>query len=181
MTQLERKIVIIGGGFGGLRAARLLAARKMASITLIADKPNAEYYAALYRIACGGTEQEALLPLSAALAGSNVEVVVDAAAAVDIRAHTVQCRSGRTIPYDDLVIAVGSDVAYFGIPGMQESAFTLKSVADARKIHAHLHELLAEASTPETRGFARMGALPEDETIPIVIVGAGPTGVELAG
>lgn len=181
MVQQDRRIVIVGGGVGGLRLSRMLSARKLASVTLIAQAPTSTYYAALYRVACGGGEEESVLPIEAALADERVKILVDAAATIDVAKRTVTCASGAVVPYDDLVLAVGSDVAFFGIPGMQESAFTLKSTADAHRLHAHLHEVLAESVTPQRRSYSHAFPLPEDEITPIVIVGAGPTGIELAG
>lgn len=172
---MQNHIVIVGGGFGGVRAAqrcdRLLP--KNVRITLVSDKPYLQYYGALYRLLGGASPLEACVPLCDLLAGTRVEVMQDRILAIDPQAHTARGASHATYRYDQLILALGSEPNFFGVPGIAEHAFTLKSLDDALRLRRHIHE---------TFEAARM--LPPSEQSAyanIVVIGAGPTGLEVAG
>lgn len=167
-------VLIVGGGFGGVRCALDLAARKTRGmrIVLLSNRPDLEYYGAIYRLISGHSPNEVTVPLSLLLAKKGVEVVVDAVENADLNAKTVTGASGTSYDYDTLVLAVGSEVAYFGIPGMKEHALTFKSVHDALELKRHLHALIAS-----------LPALPPEEKTAaahFVVVGGGATGIEVA-
>lgn len=171
---LQHRIVIVGGGFGGVQAALSLAkSRADVRIILISEKSYLEYFAALYRIAAGRSPMEACIPYADIFTGMDVEVVQDRVGHVNLGAKIVAGESGSEYRYDFLILAVGSEPAYFGIPGMQELAYKLTSSNEALKLKRHLHDVIEKAKTA--------GA---DEKVPlahIVVIGAGATGVELSG
>ncbi len=170
----HKQIVIVGGGFGGVRCALDLAARSLPDtvITLVSDKPHFEYMPTLYRVATGRSPICACIRLDEIFSGTNVRVVHDTITRIDSRSRELHGNEGARYHYDMAVLALGSNPAYFGIPGL-EATFTLTSVRDALVLKDHLHSL-----------FATCEAAPKSEqecAAHIVIVGAGPTGVELAG
>ncbi|WP_248924313.1 NAD(P)/FAD-dependent oxidoreductase [Paenibacillus hamazuiensis] len=171
---MAKHIVILGGGYGGLLTA--LTARKYiksedAAITLINKTPSHQIVTELHRLAVGGvSEGNVALPLGKLLKGKQVELMVDSVESIDLNGKQVRLASGLTTAYDKLVIALGSETAFFGIPGLQESSMTLKSVEEANRVRAHV--------------AARLDAYREsgnkaDATF--VIGGGGLTGIELIG
>lgn len=166
-----KKIVIVGGGFGGVRAALDLAGKKIpgAHITLISDKPHFEYTPALYRVVTGRSPLEVCIPLHEIFAGRDVEVVQDQITAIDVSAKTLAGQSGARYGYDYLVLALGSETSYFNIPGIKENSFGFKSIAEALRLKRHLHEVFV--------GYKEK----KDGAMKFVIIGAGASGVELAG
>ena len=164
MTDHNTQIVIVGGGFGGVRAARRLAGRANADITLISDQDSFAYYPQLYHAATGGARSESTIPLKD-LVGNRVKVVQDTIATINPEAHTITGTSGQTYQYDELVLALGSVTNYFGIQGLPEFSYNIKSIQGAERFKQHLHKELIEDQKPDPN---------------YVIVGGGPTGVELA-
>lgn len=160
----QKKVLIIGGGFAGIKCALDLAKAnsKNLKITLVSDKPHFEYHAALYRLATGTSPFEVCIPLNEIFVGKNVEVLKDKIISINVEEKTAQGESDSHYTFDYLVLALGSETAYFNIPGLKEHAFGLKCVDDALKLKRHIHEMFELGDTH------------------IVIVGAGPTGTELA-
>lgn len=168
------RVVIIGGGFGGLNAARGLA-RSGAAVTLIDRRNYHLFQPLLYQVATGslspGDISATLRPLFRK--SGNVRVLMAEARDVDLRARRVLLTDGE-VPYDTLVIATGSEPSYFGNDNWESIAPPLKTVEDATEIRRRW--LIAfEAAERETDPDARRTWLT------FVIVGGGPTGVELAG
>ncbi len=171
----RKRILIVGGGFGGVRAALDLSAKNVdAKITLIDGRSYLEYYAALYRVVAGRSPTEVCVPYARIFKGKNVEVVKDVVNGVDLAHRVVRGESGAHYGYDYLVLAVGSETAYFGIPGMQELSYGMKSAHEALELKRHLHEVFNEARTARDSSERSQAAH-------IVVIGAGPSGVELAG
>ena len=176
MTQQDPKhrVVIIGGGFGGLYAAKTLG-RAAVDVTLI-DKRNFHLFQPLlYQVATGGLSPgDIASPLRAVLSGyKNIKILAAEATDIDPEVQTVILSDG-TIPYDTLIVATGVSHHYFGNDQWAEAAPGLKSIEDALDIRRRI--LLAfEAAERETDPVKRRAWLT------FVIVGGGPTGVELAG
>lgn len=161
-----RHIVIVGGGFAGVHLARRLRKQKNVWITLINDSDEFRYCPALYRSATGKKMGIARLPLEWMLLDvPNIKMVIGKVAAHNPAAKKVQLESGEKIEYDEVVFAIGVVSTYFNIDGLAERAFGIKSSEEVTKLRHHLHDLLLE-DTPQSRNF--------------VIIGGGPTGVELA-
>ena len=124
----KQKIVIVGGGFGGIKAALELSGSAQANtfdITLISKQPNFQYYPALYRTATGGSVAGSSIPLQDILSETGVKVVIDEATVLDRKAKSLTLASGKTVNYGTLVMGLGVVTNYFGIPGMEE--FSLAS------------------------------------------------------
>lgn len=171
----KKRVVIVGGGFGGVRTALDLAAQNLdVKITLIDGRSYLEYYAALYRVVTGKSPLEACVPYSLIFKNSKVEVVRDLVDGVDIHTRIVRGVSGSHYGYDYLVLALGSETAYFGIPGMQELSYGMKSAQEAIRLKNHLHDVFNQARTAHE-------AVERTQATHIVVIGAGPSGVELAG
>lgn len=175
-SNIEKRILIIGGGFGGIRCALDLEAKRIpAKIVLINDRPHFEYQPALYRVAMGRSEKEACVPISEILEGKQVEFIEDKIVKVEVASKNLVGRSGKIYTFDYLLLALGSETAYFAIPGLKEFSFGLKSIADALRLRNHIHEM-----------FTKCAARSDDEEedvcrLHFVIVGGGATGIELAG
>lgn len=162
----QHRILIVGGGFAGVRAARQLAHRRDVNVSLMSDKPDFAYYPQLYHAATGGARSEASLPLAQLLQHMDVHIITDTAQTLDPFGKTLTGISGAKYGYDELIIAVGSITNYFGIPGLKEFAFDIKTIEGAQAFKDHLHTQLIGHRKPELH---------------YVIVGGGATGVELAG
>jgi NADH dehydrogenase len=168
MTQQPQRkphVIIVGGGFGGVRAARRLARRGFVTVTLISSDSAFAYYPQLYHAATGGSRSESALPLGDLLDGTGVEFVQDTVTTLDTAAHTVTGASGRAYHYNDLILALGSVTNYFGIKGLEEFAYNIKSITGAERFKRHLHDQLIQHHQTDLN---------------YVVVGGGPTGVELA-
>lgn len=164
---MATRVVIIGGGFVGLSAARQLAGDNQFEVTLISASANFEYHAALYRSATGRSPLEVAVPLIEIFEGiNNVQVVQDKITSVDTKHRQVISEGGVAYPYDELIVGTGSVAAYFGIPGLAEHAYNMHTINDAVRLHHHLREEMVSGAKPDLN---------------YVVVGAGPSGVELVG
>jgi NADH:quinone reductase (non-electrogenic) len=168
-------IVIVGGGFGGLYTARALA-RHPVRITVL-DRQNYHLFQPLlYEVATAGLSPgDIAQPIRAILRKHrNVRVLLAEAQAVDLDARALRLADGSVLPYDYLVVATGASHSYFGHPEWEGIAPGLKTLDDALEIRRRV--LLAfEAAEREDDPADRQALLT------FVIVGGGPTGVELAG
>ena len=170
---------MIGGGFGGLEAAKHLASAEV-ELTLI-DRRNFHLFQPLtYQVATGAlSPAEVCYPLRAIFKGrSNVRVMMAEVTAIDLAGRELQLRSGGgeelRIGYDSLVVAGGSAYSYFGHEEWREVAPEVKSLESALDLRARLLGAFEEAELQHDR--ERRRAL-----LTFVVVGAGPTGVEMAG
>ncbi len=168
------KVVIIGGGFGGLYAAKSLS-RAPVRVALIDRRNFHLFQPLLYQVATGGLSPgEIASPLRHILRRSrNTEVLLGEVVDLDTANRHVILRDG-TAGYDTLIVATGSTHSYFGHDGWEKYAPALKTIEDATEIRGRM--LLAfEKAEREPEAEARQAWLT------FVLVGAGPTGVELAG
>jgi NADH:ubiquinone reductase (H+-translocating) len=169
------RIVILGGGFGGLVAAQTLK-RANASITLI-DKRNFHLFQPLlYQVATGSLSPGQIAsPLRAVLSRQkNTEVLLGEAVDLDPDAKKVVLRDGGVFPYDSLIIATGSQTSYYGNDAWRAFAPSLKTVEEATAIRHKLLYAFERAERSDSEAEARAW-------LTFVIVGAGATGLELAG
>ena len=171
---MNPRVVIVGGGFGGLYAARALRKAKV-QITLVDRRNHHLFQPLLYQVATA-----ALSPANIAVAlrrvlrgQQNVEVVLGEATQLDLQARKVVLRDGA-LDYDYLVVATGATHSYFGHAEWEAFAPGLKTLEDAVEIRRRV--LLAYERAERETDPARRTAL-----LTFVVVGAGPTGVELAG
>jgi len=160
------KFTIVGGGFGGVKTALELAKNHHNHITVITDKPDFQYYPALYGTATGRSHLQSWVPLGQIFAGKlNIDVIIDSAKSVDPVKKTLKGSSGNDYEYDNLILALGSVTTYFGIKGLDEYSFGIKSESEINKLKHHLYQTMVEGHEVEKQ---------------FVIIGGGPTGVELA-
>jgi NADH:ubiquinone reductase (H+-translocating) len=174
MPDLHR-ILILGGGFGGLVAAQTLK-RAKAQVTLI-DKRNFHLFQPLlYQVATGSLSPgEIASPIRSVLRRQkNTEVLLGLASDLDPQAKTVTLLDGGVFPYDSLIIATGSETSYYGRDQWREDAPSLKTIEEATAIRHKLLYAFERAERSETEADAR-------QWLTFVIVGGGPTGIELAG
>lgn len=171
---MAKQILILGGGYGGLLTA--LTARKYmtaeeASITVVNRFPSHQIITELHRLAAGNlSEQAVALPLEKLLRGKNIDLCIDTVETIGLDEKRVLLKSGKTYGYDTLVIALGSETAFFGIPGLQENSFTLKSVNDANRLRAHVEARVAAYKQSKNKA-----------DLTFVVGGGGLTGIELVG
>lgn len=167
-------VVIIGAGFGGLAAAK--AFRRQDVLVTLIDKNNFHtFQPLLYQVATA-----ALGPIDIAhqvrhifKKQRNVQFLHATVTGIDRANKTVHVSDGSELAYDHLIVAAGASYHDFGIPGVKEHSFALKTVAGAENLRNHILRRFEIAA--QTRGEPLAGLLS------FVIVGAGPTGVELAG
>src|SRR5215469_8884437 len=169
------RVIILGGGFGGLYAAKALG-RAPVEVTLIDRRNFHLFQPLLYQVATGSLSPgEICAPLRSVLwRQKNTQVLLGDVVDVDPHAHTIQLRDGGVFPYDSLLVATGSDSFYFGHDQWREWSPSLKSVEEATAIrHKILYafEAAERVTEPEER----------EAWLTFAIVGGGTTGVELAG
>jgi NADH dehydrogenase len=166
MNEKKERVLIVGGGFGGVKAALELAADPHFAVTLLSDDTELRYYPTLYHTATGGQRANSSIPLATIFAGKSVKLVQGLAVTLDRKAKTITTQSGEVYDYDSLVIGLGVVTNYFGIPGLSEYSYSIKSQAEVERFKTHLHQQLVNDHLPDLN---------------YVVVGAGPTGIELAG
>ena len=169
-----RRVVIVGGGFGGLSVARALADAPV-EITLIDRRNHHLFQPLLYQVASAALSPgEIAEPIRSLLAAQkNVRVMLGEVVHVDPAARTVSLAEG-VVPYDRLILAAGATHSYFGKDGWAQHAPGLKTMADALEIRQRVlmaYERAELATDPNERR----------RCLTFVVVGGGPTGVELAG
>ncbi|MGH7549060.1 MAG: NAD(P)/FAD-dependent oxidoreductase [Gemmatimonadales bacterium] len=167
-------VVIVGSGFGGLRAAHAL--RKAPVDVVLLDQNNYHLFQPLlYQVATAGLEPEQIArPVRAILRGQkNFEFRMVQVTGVDFGARQVATGNGP-VRYDYLILAVGGETNYFGLESIVRHGFGLKSVVDAVAVRNHVllcfERAMLEADTERRRAL-----------LTFVVVGGGPTGVEMAG
>lgn len=166
MASKNTKVLILGGGFGGIKTALSLADHSEFSVTLISDHDTFRYYPSLYEAATGGRLAASRIPLNEIFANKDIRLVTDTAVGLDRKKKKVKGKSGKSYSYDALVIALGVVTNYFGIKGLEEYSYGIKTVDEAQKLRDHIHKLLLDEGKPDVN---------------YIVIGGGPTGVELAG
>jgi NADH dehydrogenase len=170
----EPRIVIIGGGFGGLYAARGLR-RAPVHVTLVDRRNHHLFQPLLYQVATAALNpSDIAYPIRAVLARQrNANVLLAEAVSVDVAGKRVVLSDGE-LPYDYLVVATGATHSYFGHPEWEADAPGLKTIEDALEIRRRV--LLAFEAAEREEDATRQAAW-----LTFVVIGAGPTGAELAG
>jgi NADH:ubiquinone reductase (H+-translocating) len=171
---MQKKIIILGGGYGGLLSAltvRQYLGMNEASITLVNRFPTHQIITELHRLAAGNLSEKAIaLPLEKLLKGKEIELKIANVEKISPNHNQITLGDGTGISYDYLVVALGSETAYFGIPGLQEHSFILKSVDDANRLRNHIDTRIYEYSKTHNKS-----------DVTFVVGGGGLTGIELVG
>ncbi len=180
VSNIRKRVIIVGGGFGGIETALGLLRKKKAiqrqediTITLITNTSHFEYTPALYRVVAGVSPLEVCIPLAEIFFNKDIEIILDTVVNVDLEERSIKGISGLNYAFDYCVLALGSEVTYFGIPGLKELSFGFKSIHQALRLKRHLHEIFdsCKEGTSEEKVCA----------CHVVVVGGGATGVELVG
>ena len=168
------RVLIVGAGFGGLNVARSLASAPV-SVTIIDRKNHHTFQPLLYQVATGGlSPAEIAAPIRAVFRGdSNVVTLLEEAESFDLERRVVRTAE-QELAYDYLVVAAGATHAYFGHDDWEPYAPGLKTIEDALEIRRRVLLTFELAERQVLAGAA-------EEPINLVVVGGGPTGVELAG
>ena len=174
MAAIPKRVIIVGGGFGGLYAARRFAG-KAVDVTLI-DRQNYHLFQPLlYQVATAGLSPgDIATPIRSLVAKqSNVQVRMAEVIGIDLRHQTVNLRD-ETLGYDFLIIAAGVSHAYFGRDEWERFAPGLKTLDDALEMRRRVLTAFEEAEKEDDERK-------RERFLTFVVVGGGPTGVELAG
>lgn len=171
----SHKAVVVGGGFGGFEAARLLA-RKGCDVTLIDRRNHHLFQPLLYQVATAAlSTSEVAWPIRHLVRRqANIRTLLATVTGIDTDNRLVLTADGGAVPYDSLVLATGARHAYFGHDEWEQYAPGLKTLEDATAIRRKL--LLAFEQAERCSDPAERAAL-----MTFAIIGGGPTGVELAG
>ncbi|WP_024613759.1 FAD-dependent oxidoreductase [Clostridium sp. Ade.TY] len=175
---MSTKIVILGAGYAGVHAAKKLAKKykknKDVEITLIDKNPYHTLMTELHEVAGGRVPEESVkVELSRIFHRTKVKVVVDFIKNVDTNKNVVTTNQSE-YEYDYLMVGIGSEPSFFGVPGVKENGFTLWSLEDALRIKKHIKNRVKEAS------FER-NAEKRKRMLTFVVAGSGFTGIEMAG
>ena len=168
-------IVIVGGGFAGLNCARKLAANPNVRVTLLDKNNYQQFQPLLYQVATANLSPSNIaFNLRGTLIGhSNVDVKMTEVVSIDLNTRTVETAQGQQYQGDFLVLAAGSQANFFDTPGANEHSYPLYSLHDAERLRSRILAMLESADRDPS--LIAKGALN------FVIVGAGPTGTEMAG
>lgn len=159
------RVVIVGGGFGGVKAALELSKRQIGKITLISNETHLLHHATMYATATGRSFSESVIPLELIFAGHpNVEVMQDHITALDPQRRLISGDNGDYY-YDKLILSLGSITNYSSIKGLKAHAFGIKTLDDIQEFQEHIHEDVVERNLDKE----------------FFVIGAGQTGVELSG
>lgn len=159
-------VVIVGGGFGGIKAALDLAKDANLAVTLVSDKDYFQYFPSLYHTATGGRLAQSKLAFSDIFTAPNIDVVIGKVTKLDRQKAEIHLDNGHHLHFDKLILALGVVTNYFGIKGLSEFAYGTKSIDEAEALKTHLHNQLTDDKEPDMN---------------YVVIGGGPTGIELAG
>lgn len=169
-----KKIVILGAGYGGVLSAltvRQYLDGNEAEVTVVNKYPTHQIITELHRLAGGTVSEKAVaFDLGKLFRGKDIKLKIATVESFSVDNKSVKLDNGENLSYDALVVSLGSKTGYFGIPGLEENSFVLKSVEDANTIREHI--------ISKIKSFAETGNK-ADATI--VIGGGGLTGVELVG
>ncbi len=168
------KVVIVGAGFGGLAAARALIGTQV-QVTIVDQRNFHTFQPLLYEVATAGLDSGDVAYPIRVIFGKADNVIFRMAEVVGVgwEDRQVQLADGDSLPFDSLIVASGATARFFSIPGADEHTFPLYTLSDARKLRDHTLRKLEEVD-----------AHPDDHpdgALTFVVVGGGPTGVEVAG
>lgn len=168
------RVVVVGGGFAGIEVLKSLKGAS-AQVTLVTKSPTFEYYPALYKLVTGALPIEVSVPLQTIV--PKTEIVYGTYTGVDQLRQVIMVTTpdgtSTEITYDYLVLALGSETNFFNIKGLPELSYSFKSVDAALRLKQHFCDL-----------FGRTKDLPKETIVSmlhVLVVGGGPSGVELAG
>ena len=184
-TSARHRVVIVGGGYAGVRTALDLAkeGKEPLDIVLVSDRDTHLDLTLLYEVGTAYLRHESVisseqiqesveLPLRDIFSGNAVDIVIKKAERIDVQGQVVVLADDSTIDYDTLVIGVGSSLATFNVPGVGTDTFSIKTLPDALQLRHHIVRQFYQAA--DLTDQARASALT------FVVAGGGASGVEVA-
>jgi NADH:ubiquinone reductase (H+-translocating) len=171
----RHRVVIIGGGFGGMESARRLSKANV-DVTVVDRHNHLLFQPLIYGVAAGALASgEVAAPIRHMLRHqANATVLMAAVTDVDVERRQVVLDRGERLPYDSLIVACGGETSYFGHDAWQDVTCGLKTIGDAVDLRNRIFGAFEEAERTED-------APSRDEWMTFVVVGGGPTGVEISG
>ena len=171
---MSKHIVILGAGYGGVLTAQTVRKymdKSQAKVTVINQFATHQIITELHRLAGGTLNEEAIaIPLKKIFEGLDINLKISKVESFSVENKEIKLADGTTLSYDALVVSLGSQTGYFGIPGLEENSMVLKSVNDANQIYKHIEDRIKAYAKTKNEADAT-----------IVIGGGGLTGVELVG
>jgi NADH dehydrogenase len=143
----------------------LLSKNPNFEVTLISDNPNFRYYPTLFITATGGKKELASIPLEQIFRKVPINIVIDSIKSIDKTKYEITTAGRKTFSYDSLILGLGVKTNYFNISGLEKYSYGIKTIEDAEKFKEHLHDQITKNQEPDLN---------------YVVIGGGPTGVELA-
>jgi NADH:ubiquinone reductase (H+-translocating) len=173
---MAKEVLIVGAGFGGLTAARELAGKAAVQVTVVDQRNHHLFQPLLYQVATAGLNPaDIAVPVRAQFAGvPNVAVHLGRVAGIDLAAKRISIEGGPALAWDFLIVACGAQHSYFGHPEWEDLAPGLKTLEQATEIRRRILSAFEAAENSPDPGAQRA-------LLTFVVVGGGPTGVELAG
>jgi len=171
----KRRVAIVGGGFGGLAAAQALR-RADAEVTLVDRTNHHLFQPLLYQLASGMLSSgDCAAPIRGMLRRQrNARVAMGDVTAIDPERRELTLDDGEQLAYDELIVACGADTSYFGHDEWEEPSFALKTLADAVALREQVLSCFEQAERTPVRAE-------RERFLTFVVIGGGPTGVEIAG
>jgi NADH:ubiquinone reductase (H+-translocating) len=171
----RRRVVIVGGGFGGLTVARELRGADV-EVTVVDRMHHHLFQPLLYQVACGGLAAgEIAQPIRTVVRRrANARVLMAEVTGLDPAQRLLELDGGERLEYDSLLVACGARTSYFGNDAWSEVTYGLKTLADALALRNRLYSALERAERAQDEQQRR-------ELLTFVVIGGGPTGVEVAG
>ena len=166
MASKKYKVVIIGSGFAGVKSAIELCDDGRFDVTLISNRSDLQIYGSLYHTVTGGSSRVASIPLREIFSERKITIIHDEATEIDRKKYLVKTKSSGDFNFTALLIGIGVRTNFFGIDGLEEYSYGIKTLAEAEELKVKLHE---DLKTSYLHGMH------------YVVVGGGPTGIELAG
>ncbi len=161
----QKRVLIVGGGFAGIKAALELSADKRLQVSLLSNRPTFRFYPGLHLATAVDTPTEASIPLESIIGNKPVKLIIGEAVQLDRRKQTIITSRIDSYRYDILIMALGVVTNYGEIKGLEQYAYSIKSTEEVLRLKAHLHKQLIEDHKPDLN---------------YIIVGGGSTGIELA-
>jgi len=168
------RVIVVGAGFAGVACARKLASDNGVAVTLVDRNDYHQFQPLLYQVAtCQLAPIDIAYPLAKVAEHGGFEFRQAEVTAIDPATRTITTATGETMSADYIVVAAGSQAFFFKTPGAREHAFPLYSLDDARRLRARILTAFEDADRDPT--------LIDQGALEFVVVGGGPTGVEVAG
>lgn len=162
----KERVLVVGGGFGGIKAALELANSHKVAVTLLSDRSDFRYYPTAYHTITGGARDNSVIPLSQIIGNKPVRLISGQAVSLDRQQKAIITDSKQVLFFDRLILGLGLKTNFFGINDLDKYAYDVRSMHSLAELKHHLHQQLLDDRRPDPN---------------YVIVGGGPTGIELAG